>query len=158
MRFNCSASGSTKYLDRRNPTENVINNNRFVHTNLCIILVQIISFRSSRYRWFSPGFLLYDANKFSTAFICSYPTAYLSDSWFPFYGSIYLLSRLLPFCSLTTLSSPGVCLFLLLEFSFILISSRFLMLFPTDYFDMTILYKPIFGLGGGIRHKYSQVF
>merc|ERR1712032_617072 len=78
--------------------------------------------------------------------------AYLSDSWFPFYGSICLLSRLLPFCTLTTLSSPGVCLFLLLEFSFLLIPSRFLMLFPTDSFDMTILYKPIFGLGGGIRH------
>ena len=68
MRFNCSASGSTKYLDRRNPTENVINNNPFVHTDLCIILVQIISFRRSRYLWFSPGFLLYDANKFISNF------------------------------------------------------------------------------------------
>ena len=29
--------------------------------------------------------------------------------------------------------------------------------FPTDISDMTTLYKPIFGLGGGIRHMSLQV-
>ena len=30
------------------------------------------------------------------------------------------------------------------------------MFFPTDSSDMTTLYKPIFGLGGGIRHMYMS--